>query len=135
MGSGRLRKHDRDQIARDLIEWAQKDDSINFCGFCAEQMIIPQKISEWAKEEETFREAYEYARACLASRREKKLNKNELHVKAYDLNAKTYDQFLKWESREESKFEADVKSKADESAQMNLAQFKQKLESGDLTQK
>ena len=44
---GAPRKHDRDQVARDLIEWAKKPDSINLCKFCAyyEPIIPPSKMS------------------------------------------------------------------------------------------
>src|SRR5258708_19190957 len=88
---GRPREHNREQIAKDLIEWARKPESINLNEFCAhyEPIISPPKIGQWARECSEFRSAYEAAKAFLGYRREQKLNKQELHVKAYDLNATT----------------------------------------------
>lgn len=109
--NGRLREHDRDEIARKLVEWALQDDSINLCKFCAMNFIVPSKISQWASEEEDFRKAYEFAKACIGARREEMLNNQQLHVKSYDLNAKTYDYFLKKEHMEQMEYEAKVKAK------------------------
>jgi len=108
---GRPRKHDREQIAIDMVEWAHKDDSFNLNGFCAEQLIAPSKITEWARADDEFRLAYETAKAILGTRRERGLATGALHVKAYDLNACVYDQFLKEDKREQAKYEADLKLK------------------------
>lgn len=110
MVSGRLREHNREQIAQELIEWAKKDDSINLNKFCALRLLAPSKISQWAKEDEFFRQAYETAKAYIGYRREEKLNSDELHVKAYDLNATVYDHFLKEERQNQAKYEADLKA-------------------------
>jgi len=109
MVSGRLREHDRNQIAIDMIEWAQKDDSLNLNGFCGIKLIQPSKISNWAKEDEFFRQAYEITKALLAERRERGLNEDKLHSKAYDLNACTYDHFLKESKMEMAKYESMLK--------------------------
>lgn len=109
MVSGRLRKHNREKIAEDLVLWAQKSDSINLNGFCAIKLIAPSKLSEWSKEDEFFREAYEISKAILAERRELFLTSDHLHVKAYDLNACVYDRFLKEERMEMAKYETLLK--------------------------
>jgi hypothetical protein len=108
---GRPREYDRNEIAQKLIEWAKKDNSLNLCEFCGENLIPPQKLGVWAKECEYFRSSYDIVKSLIASRREKKLSKGELHVKAYDLNAATYDYFLKEERREEKAFEAEIAAK------------------------
>jgi hypothetical protein len=107
-GRGRPRIHDRDQIASDLIEWAKLADSINLNGFCCtrDPPIQPSKLTQWRDEDEYFRKAYEIAKSFIASRREILLNGGKLHVKAYDLNATTYDHFLKEDRRETARFEA-----------------------------
>lgn len=112
---GRPREHNREQIAQDMIEWAKKDDSINLNKFCAlyDPPIPPSKITNWAKEEDYFRQAYESTKAFIGFRREEKLNNEELHVKAYDLNATTYDHFLKDERRQQAEYEASLKSQID----------------------
>lgn len=98
---GRPREHDRDQIVQELIEWAKKDTSMNLNEFCCtrEPPLSPCKITQWADEEPNFRKSYEAAKAFIGMRREKMLNENRLHVKAYDLNASTYDYFLRAERR------------------------------------
>jgi len=88
---GRPREWDRDKLAEMIIEWVQLDDSTNLNGFTAYSGVIPTNISKYAKEHDGFRQAYEYAKGIIADRREKKLAKGEVHVKAYDLNARVYD--------------------------------------------
>lgn len=105
---GRPREWDLDEMAYKLIEWVKKPDSINLCGFCAENMLSPSYISRWAKENYSFCQAYEYVKAQLGDRREKMLNEESLHVKAYDLNAKTYDHFLKEEHRQDLEFQSQL---------------------------
>lgn len=107
---GRPREHDRDQIALDLIEWAKTDDALNLNKFCAIKGIAPPKITDWAKEDNFFREAYELCKAHIGYRREEKLKTGEVHVKAYDLNATTYDHFLKQERRSALEHEVTLKS-------------------------
>lgn len=113
---GRPREHNRDEIAEKLILWAKKDDSLNLCGFCADNLIAPSKIGMFARECEKFRLSLDITKSILADRREKMLSEGKLHMKAYDLNANTYDYFLKEEKREEKKFESDLKSKELETA-------------------
>ncbi len=111
----RPREHDRDQIASELIQWAKQEDSINLCGFCVtrEHPIAPSKISLWAKEDDTFRQALEIARAYLGSRRERLLNSEMLHVKGYDLNATTYDPFLKDEKMFIAQYESNLRKESE----------------------
>ena len=109
---GRPRVHDREQIKIDLIEWAKQPDSINLCKFCCtrEPPLSPRKLSEWSKECDSFREAYESAKMYLGARREEWLNNEKMHVKAYDLNATTYDYFLKEEKQDQQKYESLLKA-------------------------
>lgn len=137
---GRPREHNREKIAQDLIEWAKRDSSINLNEFCCtrDPPLNPRKISEWAKEDEYFREAYESAKAFIGFRREQKLKNNELHVKAYDLNAAVYDYFLKQEKREQAEFESALKqqelAKVSEADAMKLDAFvKQVSEAQELS--
>jgi hypothetical protein len=108
---GRPREHNREQIAIDLIEWARKPDSINFNKFCAlyHTPFPATKLIDWSKECNEFRGAYDTAKAFVAFRREEKLSNEELHVKAYDLNATVYDLLAKAEKQDNAKFEAMLK--------------------------
>ena len=134
MNMTRPREHDRDKIAQDLVKWAQKDDSINLNHFCALNLLAPSKISQWAKEDESFRQAYETAKAFLGYRREMLLNKEMLHVKAYDLNATTYDHFLKEERRDQSSFESNLKKEEIKSGENSLSNAMQQVMDGKLKQ-
>lgn len=115
MTMGRPREHNREKIAEDLIIWAKLPDSINLCKFCAyyEPPISPSKITNWAKEDDNFRQAYEITKMYLGARREEMLNAELLHVKAYDLNAKTYDHFLKEEWKENLAYEVSQKKESE----------------------
>lgn len=117
---GRPREYDRDQIAEEMIEWAQLPDSINLCGFSAKKLIPPSKITAWARECEKFRLSYEIVKAIVGERRERLLSSQQLHVKAYDLNAKTYDHFLKEEHKEEKTFESSLRKEEDDKASKTL---------------
>lgn len=110
---GRPREWNLDEVAYDLIEWSKKEDSINLCGFCADYMIPPSHLTRWRDQDDDFRKAFEYAKIQLGSRREKMLNSDMLHVKAYDVNAKVYDHFLKDESRIEAEFMNSLKGNQD----------------------
>lgn len=138
---GRPRVHDRQQIAKELIEWALLDTSTNLNGFCATRipMISPCKITQWADEDnedgKQFRKAYECAKACIGMRRELMLSNGSLHSKAYDLNYKVYDHFAKKEWKESIKFESDIKKDDDQNLKLTqveqfnnaIAQFKSAL--------
>lgn len=110
MPAGRPREHDRAKIAQDLIEWAKRQDSINFNKFAAyyEPIFPVSKLRLWSAEDPEFRTAYECAKNFLAFRREEWLNQDKLHVKAFDLNATVYDLQHKEEKMENAKFEASL---------------------------
>lgn len=123
--SGRPREHDRESIVLELIEWAKLPDSINLNGFCCtrEPPLSPSFITRWAKECAIFRQAYEAAKAFIGIRREIMLSNQTLHVKAYDLNAKVYDHFLKEERQEEMIFESKINSEKAEVSKDLVDQF------------
>lgn len=112
MVMGRPRKHDREKIATELIEWAAQEDSLNLNAFCCTRNppIAPSKITEWSKECENFREAYEAAKAFVGDRRERYLKEDKLHVKAYDLNARVYDHFLSDNHKSEKRYEKELET-------------------------
>lgn len=128
MAAGRPREHNRDQIAKDLIEWAKLESSINFNKFCCtrEPPIPASKLLLWAKENDEFRTAYETAKAFLGCRREEWLSSERLHVKAYDLNATVYDLIAKDEKIENMKMVSDLSKdteKAKQGITINLTDY------------
>jgi len=123
---GRPIVHDRQRLAKELIEWAQLPTSINLNGFCCTRNppVSPIKLSLFSSENEQFREALQIAKAFLAERRERMLSEETLHSKAYDMNATVYDYFMKEERMAQAKYEADLKAKA-EQAKYDLESLKQ----------
>jgi hypothetical protein len=111
--SGRPRKYDREQVALELVEWCKKEANINLCGFTVDTGIVPSMIFTWCKEDPIFQKAYEEAKTILGAKREKLLNMNKLHYKAYDMNAIVYDSYLKYAKREHAQFEAEIKREAE----------------------
>lgn len=110
---GRPREWDRTEIAIKMLEWAKDERNINLCGFSADNLIPSPKILEWARTDEDFRQTYELVRDFIGRRREERLTKGELHVKAYDLNAMTYDAHLRAEIRGQLEFDYKLKSRAE----------------------
>ena len=110
---GRPREYDRAHVATTLLEWVKQDGNLNLCGFCADYGIAPSLVLKW-KSEPDFCATYEEAKAHLGKKREKALNAGALHVKAYDLNAATYDPFLKEERRDQATFESLLKQQETE---------------------
>lgn len=108
---GRPFEYDRNEVAEKLLEWSILDNSINLCSFCAENKIIPQNLTKWAIDHEWLSLALQLTKAYLGARREVKLSEGKLHAKAYDLNAATYDHFLKEERRDEKQFDHDLQKK------------------------
>lgn len=108
---GRPIKYDRAQMAKEIIEWAKKPDSINLNGFCIDrdEPIDPSQVVAWSKEDGPFSQAYRIAKAFIARRRELMLSAETLHARAYERNVKVYDLFIKEEDREEIKYISDLK--------------------------
>jgi hypothetical protein len=110
---GRPRKFDRDEYAIKLATWALKDDSLNLNGFCGEEGIPATYLHVWARDNQNFSLAYEATKAKLARRREVALKEGNLHVKAYDLNARVYDKELYGQWKDEKNFELRAKKEID----------------------
>lgn len=114
---GRPPIFDKLVIARELVEWAKKDDSINLNAFCCwhEPPIAPNYLSQWSKEQtlegELISQAMYIAKSFLACRREAWVGSDKLNQKAFDRNATVYDLFLKQEERDQLEFESSLKSK------------------------
>lgn len=129
MPGGRPPFEGKDQLFKDLIEWAKKPDSINLCKFCCtrEPPLAPSLLIKWSKEKEEFGEAYEAAKTFIGARREELLTANKLHVKAYDVNANTYDRFLKEERREEKEYEAQLAKQKEQQHPAEVTQAFEKV--------
>lgn len=108
---GRPREYNTIEVSENILKWASEETSLNLNGFCARHGIPPEKISRWAKEDDRFRQVLSLVKSHLADRREQRVSQGALHQKAYDLNAKVYDAFLKEEWREQLAYETQLKAK------------------------
>jgi hypothetical protein len=100
---------DLQKVSKEMLEWSLKEDSFNLCGFSGEYEYPPSVITKYARENEQFKATYEIVKARLAKRREQGLALGLVHVKAYDLNSKHYDLYLKEDWKEEKEFESSLK--------------------------
>lgn len=64
----RYSKEDIEQFADEFMIWMKNDSHFWFKDFCLEKGIDPDYMSEWAKENEKFNEAYRLAKALQESR-------------------------------------------------------------------
>lgn len=131
---GRPQLYDRVDIFNQLEKWLKKDDSINLLGFCVFIGISSKRLSEWALDDKDLSERLQKAKDVLGEKREKKLSDGTLHGKAYDLNASTYDYFLKQAKRDQMKFESELK-KQEIKETLNASDIVEKAKRGDYTQK
>ena len=102
-----------EEMADNLIAWSLKDDSWNLCGFVAQEAITAQRVSEWARNNDYFKSAYDFALSQLGQRRERKVSDGSLHTVGYKMNGNVYDAFLKEEDYGKIKFEARLKKELD----------------------
>lgn len=112
---GRPPEHDREATRLKMLEWVKDESQINLLAFSEHVMIAPSVVIRMSKESEAFRQTYDLVRSIIGKRREQALATGSLHVKAYDLNAQTYDQYLKAERREDSEFESKLRTKENSS--------------------
>ena len=104
---------DIEKVQLDMLAWSLLPTSTNLCGFSGQFEIPPSVITRYARTNEEFSATYEIVKARLAQRREEGLVKGTVHQKAYDLNAKTYDGYLKAESRDDIDYDTEKKKEMD----------------------
>ena len=116
MPVGTPRVLDRDEVGKELIDWSKEETSINLCDFCCSRsyLLDPMLLVNWARTDEKFAITYRIAKTHLGSRRERLLNEGKFHTKTYEMNANTYDYFLREEKRDQCTFESDLKVKEGE---------------------
>jgi hypothetical protein len=99
---GKNRTFDVNLLAEEIVDWASREDSINFSQFCADRGYLPSLIWQYNKDYEVFSRAYMIAKMKLAERRERMLNNNILNYGTFQRYQAAYDPFLR-------QFETEVK--------------------------
>lgn len=131
MTAGRPREHDREQIAKDMLKWAQLDDSTNLCGFAGPRLLSPVKLRTFCSECEIFRAAYDSVKLIIGQRRENMLNSKLLDSHAYNRNAHTYDAFMRETYQSDKEYELTLRIRELE-AQLKLKQEEAKTVPDDI---
>jgi hypothetical protein len=80
-------------MTKALLEWAEKEDSLQMIEFCADMNTYPQRIYEWRDASVEFAEALFIARAKIAKRILKKTNDGKFNSSIYHRVMSQYDGF------------------------------------------
>jgi len=94
---------DLQELAHDLVLWAQEDDSINFGTWMFNYKIGYDRFSCWARREALFAEAISVSKAIIGARREKKILIGEHNATTggrwLPYWVEPYKDHLEWESK------------------------------------
>lgn len=131
---GRPRVYDPQKIMEEMLAWSNRDDSINFAGFCAERGYLPNLIWRLEQESKEFEEAYTLVRMKLAERRERYLNADLLNYGTFQRYQKGYDPFLSRYEDMEANMEAERRKGVAKSEQMTLVMLAKLSAEGKFTQ-
>jgi hypothetical protein len=134
-GPGRPRIYDAEKIAKELLDWAKDEDSLNFVGFCADKGYLPELIWRLEKESTDFSHAYTIAKMKLAERRERFLNNDQLNYGAYQRYQHEYDPFLSRSEEALKDKDAARRKGVAESEQANLVLLARLASKGKISQK
>ena len=105
-GHGRPRAFDLEEEAKALIEWASDAESLVLREFGAiRRYATAEKMHEYCKMSESFREAYAQAKMLIGARREKLLMMGKGNPSPFNRYAALYDKELADHEREMKKEE------------------------------
>jgi hypothetical protein len=116
MVAGRPREYDREEIFKQLLQWAELDTSINlneFCFFFCNPKVSLKTLIVLSKETPEFSESYAIAKCACHVRRERANSLKTLSDAAFNRNARRYD-YLEMEGYiEEKTFESSLRKDED----------------------
>lgn len=110
VGHGRPREYDRDEEARALIEYANKDDSIILRKAFLSRGYTQEKALTWCQDTPSFREAYEYASQLIGARREELAALGQFQFGVFSKYAYIYDKQLDKAECDRLAYESKLKS-------------------------
>lgn len=117
---GRPRIHDREALKEDLLKWSKLLYSINLNAWSGKNMITPEYVFRWAKEDPEFRHALDIAKSNIAANREELLCKGALHPVSYSKHVHLYDGYTYNHWKKEKRYEGKIKSKAEKESNREL---------------
>jgi hypothetical protein len=103
MVAGRPQEWDVDFLADELLIWARLPNSLNINGFCISLVpeIDPEYFRALVRKHPSLSQAFRIAKAHLALRREEAHSEKLLSDKAFCINVKHYDTFVKFDILDE----------------------------------
>jgi hypothetical protein len=102
---GRPREHDRKQIFIDLLLWSTNPTAFNLIQFTRPRMLRVTKLSEWAAEDDNFREALALAKESIAMNRFEAAIEGALPFAEVHRSEHNYDPLYKASVREEKEYD------------------------------
>jgi hypothetical protein len=112
MAAGRPTIWDVEFLSKELLDWAERSDSLNLNAFCTQQniMIAPTTLIEIKDRagNEQLSEAYKIAKSYLATRREVANSEKLLSDQAYKCNLRVYDAINREDWKKEKRFESEL---------------------------
>ena len=117
MPGGRPREYDPEYIMQELLLWARLPDSLNINALChsIRPEIDPLYFKQLVNKDEEFSRVYRIVKTYIANRREEAVSEKVLSEGAFNRNLHHYDQFLYDHSKDESKYNSDLR-KSEEGA-------------------
>ncbi len=117
MVMGRPPIHDPEYLMNELLIWARLPDSLNINAFChsIRPEIDPDYLKALARKDEDFSRVFRIVKTYLANRREEANCEKILSDCAFNRNLHHYDQFLYDHSKDEQKYQSDLR-KSEEGA-------------------
>jgi hypothetical protein len=110
---GRHQKHNLDDLADEIIEWSQHATSLNLIGFSSPKRMSVTKLPEYANKHKKFREALQLAKENISQNRFDAACAEVMPEKFYSRCEGQYDPLYHKYDREERKYDADIKAKAE----------------------
>lgn len=131
----RRNKYKPEEVAEQLLEWVQEEDSVTITAFCADYGYHMQYVDRWRTISPEFSYAFDIARMKIAERRERLHNTDLVKVAPYTRYQSLYDPFLQKHEREEKEFESKTKrSELKEVNEANLVLLAKLASEGKITQ-
>lgn len=128
--AGRPTEHDYLQIAKDLEEWALKEDSIHFSQFAIEQGFSTRQLWNFSQLSDVLRDTMAKTKDHLNMKVREKLNdpEQDYHEKLALRDIYNYDALHREQCRDDKKFESKL-TKDENAATVNLTQTAEMAES------
>lgn len=105
---GRPREYDREVMAEMLLEWAQRPESVDIKGFCAEYFINPEVVMQYGSKDPVFHQAYVLAKCILGYKRDELVSDDLLHTSVYNQALCVYDPFVNEHQEKRLRFEHEL---------------------------